>query len=82
MKRIKRNIIAEQIEKTAEHNKDDYLPYSQASFNSDGNIILRNYDRSDKSKDEIIMLSRTETTAVLSLFSKIGQLNKNYTLPF
>lgn len=54
----------------------------QASFNSDGNITLRNYNRQDKDKDEIIILSRHETNALFALFSKIGQKNKNYDLPF
>ena len=72
----------EQLEISAEHNKDEYLPYCQASFNSDGNITLRNYDRSNKSKDEVIILSNTETNALFLLFSKIGQMNKNYDLPF
>lgn len=51
MKVIKREMVAIEIEtqeKCYEHNK------CQASFNSDGNITLRNYDCCDKSKDEII----------------------------
>ena len=82
MLRIKRFMNTEQLEISAEHNKDEYLPYCQASFNSDGNITLRNYDRSNKSKDEVIILSNTETNALFLLFSKIGQMNKNYDLPF
>lgn len=79
---IKRNMNAEEVVKTAENNIDQYLPYCQASFNSDGNITLRNYDNSNKNKDEIIILSHTETNALFALFSKIGQKNKNYDLPF
>lgn len=82
MKVIKRNMNAEEIVKTAENNNDQYLPYCQASFNSDGNITLRNYDNSNKNKDEIIILSHTETNALFALFSKMGQKNKNYDLPF
>lgn len=82
MKVIKRNMIAEQVTTSAEDNINEYLPYCQASFNSDGNITLRNYDRSNKNKDEIIILSNTETTALFALFSKIGQKNKNFDLPF
>ncbi len=63
-------------------NIDTYLPYCQASFNSDGNITLRNYDRSNKNKDEIIILSQSETTALFELFSKMGQMRNNYNLPF
>ena len=79
---IKRNMNAEEIVKTADHNIDQYLPYCQASFNSDGNITLRNYDRRNKDKDEIIILSERETDALFALFSKMGQKNKNFDLPF
>lgn len=79
---IERNMEAEEIVKTADNNIDQYLPYCQASFNSDGNITLRNYDRSNKNKDEIIILSNSETDALFALFSKIGQKQKNYDLPF
>ena len=82
MKIIKRNMAAAQTVATAQDNIDEYLPYCQASFNSDGNITLRNYDRSDKSKDEIIILSGSETTALFALFSKLGQKNKDFDLPF
>lgn len=79
---IKRNIKPENQVKFAEHNIGEYLPHCQASFNSDGNITLRNYDRSNKNKDEIIILSNSETNALFLLFSRIGQKNKNYDLPF
>ena len=69
-------------ENSAEHNTDEYLSHCQASFNSDGVITLRNYARSNKDKDEIIILSNTETEAIFALFSRIGQKNKNYDLPF
>lgn len=82
MKRIKRKMYVEEQIATAEHNIDEYLPYCQASFNSDGNITLRNYDRSNKDKDEIIILSNSETEALFLLFSRMGQKNRNYTLPF
>lgn len=83
MKIIKRKMenLAEQI-KIGDHNIDTYLPYCQASFNSDGNITLRNYDRSNKNDDEIVILSNSETNALFELFSKLGQVNKNYDLPF
>lgn len=78
----KRNMNIEETVKTANDNIDQYFPHCQASFNSDGNITLRNYDRSNKNKDEIIVLSDSETNALFALFSKIGQKNKNYDLPF
>ena len=67
---------------TAEHNQNEYLPNCQASFNSDGNITLRNYDRGNKNSDEIIILSTEETDALFRLFSQIGVKSRAYTLPF
>ena len=83
MKIIKREMTqtAEPIE-IGNDNLEIYLPYCQASFNSNGNITLRNYDRANKNKDEIIILSKSETTALFELFSKMGQSFRNYTLPF
>ena len=72
----------EEIAKTANNNLDQYLPHCQASFNSDGRITLRNYDISDKSKDEIIVLSDSETDALFELFSKITAKKRCYQLPF
>lgn len=82
MKIIKREINTTKQVETADHNINEYLPYCQASFNSDGFITLRNYDRSNESKQEIILLSKSETEALFALFSKLGQKNKNYDLPF
>lgn len=82
MLRIKRNMAVTECEKTANDNIDVYLPYCQASFNSDGCITMRNYDKSNKNNDEIIILSNSETEALFALFSRIGQKNKNYDLPF
>lgn len=82
MRIIKREIINDVQIQTAAHNIDEYLPFCQASFNSDGNITLRNYNCANKAKDEIIILSKTETKAVFALFSEIGQINKNFNLPF
>lgn len=81
MRIIKREIINDVQIQTAAHNIDEYLPFCQASFNSDGNITLRNHS-ANKAKDEIIILSKTETKAVFALFSEIGQINKNFNLPF
>lgn len=82
MQIIKRKMTVEEQITIADHNIDEYLPHCQASFNSDGNITLRNYDRSNKDKDEIIILSNAETEALFLLFSRMWQKNKNYTLPF
>lgn len=83
MKIIKRQ-MATRTEQMIIGNDDinTYLPHCQASFNSDGNITLRNYDRSNKNKDEIIILSESETKAIFELFSKMGQINRAYNLPF
>ena len=54
----------------------------QASFNSDGNITLRNYTFNNKNSDEIIILSAEETQAIIHLFSHIGRITRNNTLPF
>ncbi len=51
----------------------------QASFNSNGNITLRNYDSCLKDKDEIIILSDRETEAIIDLFRKLKQRDM---LPF
>ena len=66
---IKRSMNAEEIVKTADNNIDQYLPYCQASFNSEGNITLRNYDNADKNKDEIIILSHSETNALFAVIT-------------
>lgn len=83
MRIIKRQMTqpAEQLT-IGDDDRDTYLPYCQASFNSDGNVTLRNYDRSNKNKDEIIILSQSETKALFELFSKMGQMCKAYELPF
>lgn len=83
MKIIKRQMQPEQTTiLTAEHNQNEYLPNCQASFNSDGGITLRNYDRDNKNKDEIIILSTEETNAIFRLFSKMNVKAKAYDLPF
>lgn len=82
MQVIKRKMQAEVKIRTADDNIDEYLPKSQASFNSDNCITIRNYDTRNKNKDEIIILSPTETNAIFLLFSRLGEKTKNYTLPF
>lgn len=75
MKRIEREVITKK-----KSEQKDKFNYSQASFNSDGCITLRNFN-SDR-VDEIIILNHDETNAILKLFSKLGSMNKNYNLPF
>jgi hypothetical protein len=77
MKLIKRDMNAEETARTAEHNRNEYLPYCQAGLNSDGVITLRNYDRANKSNDEIIILSKSETDALFALFRKIEQIEQS-----
>ena len=54
--------------------KSNYSLTCQASFNSDGVLTLRNYNIEDKNSDEIIILSREETEAIVELFRAIKQL--------
>lgn len=54
--------------------KSNYSLECQASFNSDGVLMLRNYNIEDKNSDEIIIFSREETNAVVELFRAIKQL--------
>lgn len=56
--------------------------YCQASFNSDGNITLRNYDIHNKNSDEIIILSAEETGAIIDLFGKMKSMVRLDRLPF
>lgn len=53
----------------------------QASFNSDGVLTLRNYNRWDKNSDEIIIFSREETLAIVELFKAIKALGV-HDIPF
>ena len=82
MKLLKRSIDCTNEIKTANNNINEYLPHCQASFNSDDCITLRNYDRGNPNKDEIIVLSPTETAALFCLFSRLGEKNRQHTLPF
>ena len=62
--------------------KSNNLPYCQASFNSDGNITLRNYNTNNKNSDEIIVLSSEETQAIIELFGKLKSMVHLNGLPF
>lgn len=55
-------------------NKSSYSSHCQASINSNGYITLRNYNPDGKDSDEIIILSREETEAIVELFRAIKQL--------
>lgn len=71
-------IIEREMKST--ENKTNFSNWNcQASFNSNGNITLRNYDSYVKDKDEIIILSDKETEAIFDLFRKLK--NKDM-LPF
>ena len=82
MRVIKRDMQVDEKLRTAYDNMDDYLPKSQASFNSDGCITIRNYDKSNKNKDEIIILTQTETEAIIHLFFQISDKINTHRLPF
>lgn len=62
--------------------KSNHCLDCQASFNSDGFITLRNFTRPDKDSDEIIIFSAEETQAIIQLFSRLGCMFRNNTLPF
>ncbi len=79
---LKRDMCENSVIKTADNNTNEYLPYCQASFNSDGGITIRNYDRANKNKDEIIILSDTETNAIFRLIKEIKNKFKDNDLPF
>ncbi len=49
---------------------------SQASINSDGVITLRNHSPFDKNIDEIIVLSKEETSAIMELFRILAKLKE------
>ena len=74
MKRLIRTINTSTVE-----NGGNYTD-CQASFNSDGCLTLRNYDRCDKANDEIIILTDDETQAIVRLFRKMKPLSD--CLPF
>lgn len=76
MIKIKRNMSIE-----TNKNEEKYFSSCQASLNSDGNIILRNYDFINKNNDEILILSKEETNAIFKLF-KIFEKKVNSDLPF
>ena len=81
---LKRNMQIDESTKTAKNNIDEHLTCCQASLNSGGNITLRNFDRSNKNKDEIIILSKSETNAIFELMYQINNNIKNIKerLPF
>ena len=75
MKRFGREVITKE-----KSDQEQRFNYNQASLNSDGCIVLRNFN--NDRDDEIIILNHGETAAILKLFSKLGTINKNYNLPF
>lgn len=77
MKILKRNIAADI---TVTNTKN--FPCCQASFNSDGNITLRNHDITNNNEDEIVILTKTETRALIDLICEMEKILKQYELPF
>lgn len=73
-------IINREMKAEIEHDSNGSLS-CQASFNSDGCITLRNYNRHQKDKDEIIILNGDETVAIIKLFKQLGKHTIN-DLPF
>lgn len=74
-------IDREMVIKESVSDKSNYSLKCQASFNSDGNITLRNYSIQNKNSDEILILSAEETQAIIKLFYAIDAI-KNNVLPF
>lgn len=62
-------------------NKSNHSMCCQASFNSDGVLTIRNYNIQNKDSDEIIILSREETEAIVNLFKAMKGLG-NLDVPF
>lgn len=77
MIKINRNITSDKVTSTSKSFKT-----CQASINSEGNIVLRNYSYNDNDTDEILILSDNETEAICALFSKIENISNRYSLPF
>lgn len=73
MIKLKREMQSETVSKP-----EKYMPFSQASLNSDNCICVRNYN-CEKYNDEIIILNQTETKAIIELFKILKQ---NEILPF
>ena len=71
MKSLKRSMNVD----ITDTEKGEFLPFSQASFNSHGCLTIRNYNPSSKSEDIIICLNETETKAVLDLFKRFKQID-------
>lgn len=62
-------------------NTEDYFE-CQASINSDGRITLRKYNKEQKDKDAILVLTQAETNALIALFKGIKDKFKIDDLPF
>ena len=79
MLKIEREIVSRTM---SENNTS--LPQCQASFNSDGRIVLRNHDCYDvlNKQDEIIILTKSETRAIFELIFQYKKIKDIYDLPF
>lgn len=78
MNKITRTMSSTETGKNLFDGGNGFFAKSQASFNSDGCITVRNYLPDDKESDEIIIFNRQETKAILDLF----KFFKNNDLPF
>ena len=66
-------IINRKMESSESKTVMDNAGKSQASFNSDGCLVLRNYNQYGKDNDEIIILSENKTGAIIRLFQKLKE---------
>lgn len=78
MNQIRRKMSSTEAMENLFDGENGFFAKSQASFNSDGCLTIRNYIANDKDNDEIIIFNRQETQAVLNLFKWF----KNNDLPF
>ena len=80
MQFIERKITSE-VTTLGENAVGDSRLASQASFNSDGRIVLRNYSPYGKEHDYVIVFTKSETIAIIDLMIQMKNL-KCSDLPF
>lgn len=66
---------------TAESTKEGDFPFMQASINSDGRLVLREWC-GDMEEDKLFVFSQCETSVIISLFQTIARKCKSLDLPF
>lgn len=69
-------IIKRKIESSTEE-VNDYKERIQVSYNSDRMLVLRRYNSVDPSQDTLLVLSQTETNAIIRFLK-----NSDDALPF